>query len=147
MKKIIPKKQILIFISFCYILVIIFWLFSKSSISNVNGDLPYPLKISQSMNWIPFYFSSYIAKDIFIRNMIFKILIFTPLPFLFPSLFSIKKGYRLWLMKLLAFAFTIEFIQVYLLIGYFDITDIIYYLIGGTVSFFIITKKQHHNFK
>lgn len=138
MKNILSKKGCIYTIVFLYLAIIIYWLITKNSIANTNGIMPYPQKISQSMNWIPFHIDSYMSASVFCRNAILKIIVFMPLAYILPSLFNRLKEYKSYIAVVLLLGFGIEFLQVFLLIGYFDITDVIYYSIGSTAAFLIV---------
>jgi glycopeptide antibiotics resistance protein len=134
------KKVGLYILIFIYVFLILFWFISKGTIAYTNGILPYPLKVSQSMNWVPFYLSSYMPIDILIRNIVFKLLLLMPLSYILPRIFPKTKVFKNYVFYIIGTAFLVEFIQVYLLIGYFDITDIIYYSVGSIASYIALMK-------
>ena len=89
---------------------------------------------SGKLNIIPFYFDHTVMPSVIIKNIIFKICLFIPVGYM---LFT-KKQNQIQIVKiLLLIGFLKETFHLLILYGYFDITDILYYLVGGLIGYYI----------
>lgn len=132
MKKFYNNKTTIYFIS--YLIFVFSYPLFKGSIAHINGYSSYFKKLFECINIIPFNFDYTVMPVIIIKNIIFKISLFIPIGYL---LFSLKKDVKAMFKTLLLIALLKELFHLLILYGYFDITDFIYYLIGGSIGAYI----------
>ena len=128
------KKRITIIIFTIYLAFIFLYPLLRGSIAYINGYPSYFEKILKCINIIPFYFDHTVMPSVIIKNIIFKICLFIPVGYM---LFT-KKQNQIQIVKiLLLIGFLKETFHLLILYGYFDITDILYYLVGGLIGYYI----------
>lgn len=133
MKNIFTKKwTCLCFIG--YLFLIFSYPFLKGSIAYVGGYDSYLEKLVDCINLIPFRFDDTVMSSIIFKNIIFKVFLFIPLGYM---LFTLKENVITAIKLVLLIALLKESFHLLILYGYFDITDFIYYLIGGISGFYL----------
>lgn len=131
-KDFIKKKTTVYFIS--YLVFVFSYPLFQGSIAHINGYSSYFKKLVDCINIIPFNFDYTVMYSIILKNIIFKICLFIPIGYM---LFMLKKDVKAMVRALLLIALLKELFHLLILYGYFDITDFIYYLIGGSIGFYI----------
>ena len=128
------KKKITIIIFTIYLAFIFLYPLLRGSIAHINGYPSYFEKILKCINIIPFYFDYTVMPSVIIKNIIFKICLFIPVGYM---LFTKKQNQIQTVKILLLIGFLKETFHLLILYGYFDITDILYYLVGGLIGYYI----------
>lgn len=147
------KSKLPIVFSLIYFAVLLYLLFLRRlgydyGISSFEEYINW-LKIK--INFIPFinlyayitapYISLGYTVD-FLKNLIGNIIIFIPMGYILPH-YSIKlKLFGRFVLTVFLITLSIEIIQLFTLLGMFDINDIILNLIGAVIGFFLVKKKK-----
>ena len=132
MEEFMKKKTTIIFI--IYLVFIFLYPLLKGSIAHVNGYPSYFEKLIRCINIIPFYFDYTVMPAIILKNIVFKLCLFSPVGYM---LFVPKQRQIKVAKIILLIGLSKELFHLLILYGYFDITDIIYYLIGGLIGYHI----------
>lgn len=135
------KKKITIIFFFIYLSFVFLYPLLDGSIAYIGGYSSYFEKIIECTNIIPFYFDYSVTPSIIIQNIIFKLCLFIPIGYM---LFTLEKEQIKVIKIILLIGLTKELVHLLTLYGYFDITDILYYLIGGLAGYY--THKILFNF-
>lgn len=140
----IPKKLNILFraAGIVYALVLIYALFLRSM--GHDHSLTYAEYLKYRSNFIPFVSiyslltapvisTTYIL--IFLKNFIGNILLFIPWGFLLPLYFKGLKNFKKFILTTLIAVLLIESIQLFTMLGSFDIEDILLNTVGACVGF------------
>lgn len=120
------------FIFIVYIAFIFLYPLLKGSIVHIGGYSSYFEKIIKCINIIPFYFDYTVMPSIILKNIVFKLCLFIPVGYM---LFTSKQKQIKVVKIILLIGLSKELFHLLVLYGYFDITDIIFYLIGGLIGY------------
>lgn len=82
-------------------------------------------------------YRAYVNIDIFLINILGNIIAFMPMGFFIPIMFRSKRSLIEVLFFSLAISFIIEIIQYQLVVGSFDVDDIILNTLGGAIGYII----------
>lgn len=143
------RKKAIVF--FLYCLIMLFLLFAR--MPNERG-LPFPEYLRTHLNLVPFRtirrFSRllvppvrpYLVK-IALHNLLGNVLLFVPLGYFLPALFSKLRGFFLTLLAVCVTVCCVEILQVLFIVGTCDIDDLILNLLGAAVGYGVyrITEK------
>ena len=139
------------FLLYCAVLL---WLLFGRSNGWIAG-LSYQEQLKQNTNLVPFYTignylyvlrnrtDSYLLTHCFL-NLAGNILLFIPVGWLLPKLWKWQQSFLHFFVSCLGSVFFVEVLQLFTLLGSFDVDDIILNLLGMTVGFLgheIFTKK------
>lgn len=144
MKKQPKKNPALRFLFFVYCLVMLWLLFGRSS-GWVEG-LTYEEQLRQNVNLTPFltiqnyvYVVLHGSNETLIRHCIVNlggnIFLFIPAGWLLPRLWPKLRNFFLFFLVCTAAIFLVEVIQLFTLLGSFDIDDLILNLFGMTLGY------------
>jgi len=110
------------------------------------ADIPYRVQLRQNANLVPFYTirnyvyvllhsqSRYMQTHCFI-NLGGNVLLFIPAGWLFPKIFPRLRKFFLFIALCAGVIFLVEVVQLFTLLGSFDIDDMILNLFGMTAGF------------
>ena len=141
------------FLFLLYCAVMLWLLFGRS-----NGwdlDIPYQIQLQQNTNLHPFYTirnylyvlqhpsNPYLLHHCFI-NLAGNILLFVPAGWLLPRLWKWQQNFFRFFVTSAGTIFLVEVLQLFTLLGRFDVDDIILNLFGMTLGFLLqaIFSKQ-----
>lgn len=128
---------------FLLITVVIFKIFPNFTICQIHYDIKQSRANGYiNLNLIPFKTIVFYVKQGFelfaVKNLIGNVIPFIPMGFLLP--FYLKKHRLLKTAVIsLIFIFICETIQLFFMLGYFDVDDIILNFVGVVLGFFICT--------
>ena len=129
-----------------YCAVILWLLFGRSN--GWDSKLPYEEQLRQNTNLIPFLTiqnylyvlshpsSSYMLRHCFI-NLAGNIVLFIPVGWLLPRLWQQQRNFFRFFATCLGTIFLVEVLQLFTLLGRFDMDDIILNLLGMTFGFLL----------
>lgn len=127
-----------VFILYC--LGVLFLLFYRSP---SDPGLPFPVYLRDHLNLVPFRtirrFSRLLIPPvrpylvrIALRNLLGNILLFVPLGFFLPRLFSLLRSFLLTVLSVCVMVCSVEILQVLFTVGTCDIDDLILNLLGAS---------------
>ncbi len=131
---------------FLYSLIMLYLLFFRS-FSRIDG-LSYQEQIRSNCNLHPFYTignyihvvlhgtSPHLIRHCFV-NLFGNVLLFVPAGILLPAIYKKQQNFFRFLLTCPGTILTVETIQLFTLLGIFDIDDIILNLIGMILGFFL----------
>ena len=134
------------FLFLLYCAVMLWLLFCRSN--SWNSELPYEEQLRQNTNLIPFLTiqnylyvlsrpsSSYMLRHCFI-NLAGNIILFIPVGWLLPRLWQQQRNFFRFFTTCLGTIFLVEVLQLFTLLGRFDVDDIILNLLGMTLGFIL----------
>lgn len=145
----ISKKQNLLFriAGIVYALVLLYALFLRSM--GHDSSLTYTEYLKYRSNFIPFIsvynlltapVISTTSISIFLKNFIGNILLFIPWGFLLPLYFKRLQNFKKFILTTLVAVILIESIQLFTMLGSFDIEDILLNTIGACIGY-VFCKK------
>ena len=132
------------FLFLVYCAVMLWLLFGRSN--GWSASTPYVEQLRQNTNLTPFYTirnylyvlknpsSDYMLAHCFI-NLAGNVLLFIPAGWLFPKLWKSQRNYFRFFALCLGLIFLVEVVQLFTLLGSFDVDDVILNLIGMTIGF------------
>lgn len=140
----ISKKQNVLFrvAGIVYALVLFYALFLRSF--GHDSSLTYTEYLKYRSNFIPFVSIYNLVTSpvisttsiiIFLKNFIGNILLFTPWGFLLPLYFKRLQNFKKFILTTLIAVILIESIQLFAMLGSFDIEDILLNTIGACIGF------------
>ena len=124
------QKNITIFLTFIYILLLIWIILFKLQIN--FSELSY----IKNINLIPFHESMFINGHISLKEIIYNIIIFIPLG-IYTNIFKSTWSFIKKVLPSLGVSLSFEILQYLFAIGASDITDVIENTLGGTIGIFI----------
>ena len=152
MKKATPARQTFArFIFLIYSLALLWLLFGRSF--NWDNSSSYKEILSNNINLTPFYtISNYLQVVIYrtndavfvhcLINLVGNILLFIPIGYLIPKLWKKMRNFFLFIFCALSSIFIVEILQLFTLLGSFDVDDIILNFIGMFIGYLgCIVKK------
>lgn len=120
-----------------YLLLLAYLVFFSPAFGRTSG-------VVREYNLIPFRtirnyikYRAYVNIDIFIINIIGNIVAFMPMGFFIPIMFRSKRSLIEVLFFSLVISFIIEIVQFQLVVGSFDVDDIILNTLGGIIGYLI----------
>lgn len=124
-----------------YFILLAFIIYLKSPTRFSGSDNEYIHKLSMSINLVPFYYEPNASYDILCINVIRKITIIIPFIYFYHKIIN-TKNIVTFISYILSIGFLIELFQLLTLKGFFDITDILNYVIYSSIIYYIcnITK-------
>ena len=139
MLKKIVKFNIIAFLIYFILIALIIYIKSPTRFS--GSDNEYIHKLSMSINLVPFYYEPNASYNILCINVIRKITIITPFIYFYHKIIN-TKNIVTFISYILSIGFLIELFQLLTLKGFFDITDILNYVIYSSIIYYIcnITK-------
>lgn len=123
------KNTIFKFLLISYIILLLFITCIKNDVTGIY-NLSYLDALSQCSNFIPFYQYS-------IRFFLIDFVEFMPLGYLLPKIFPKLKLKNKFIKTILCIIVGYKAVKTILLLGYFDITNIIVSLIGTYIIFIL----------
>ena len=76
--------------------------------------------------------------DVAIKNLVGNLILFFPMGILLPCLFSWVRGWKRFLLVMLGMLLAVELLQLMLLVGTFDVDDLLLNLIGAVCGFALL---------
>lgn len=148
MKPISKKLNILFRVAgIVYGLVLLYVLFLRSL--GRDSPLTYTEYLKHMSNFIPFIsiynlvttpvISTFIVLE-FVKNFIGNILLFIPWGFLLPLYFKKLQIFKKFILTTFIAVLLIEFIQLFTMLGSFDIEDILLNAVGAWIGFYVSKK-------
>ena len=133
------KFNIIAFLIYFILITLIIYIKSPTRFS--GSDNEYIHKLSMSINLVPFYYEPNASYNILCINVIRKITIITPFIYFYHKIIN-TKNIVTFISYILSIGFLIELFQLLTLKGFFDITDILNYVIYSSIIYYIcnITK-------
>ena len=122
------KKIICIIILLYIVLLFAYPYILGRNVSDINGSLPFFDKIVQNTNLIPF------NLDIIVKNIALKLLLFVPFGMIMKKEVTFKQG----TCALLLLSICKEILHLVTFAGYFDINDILLYIVGYLIGWYLI---------
>ena len=151
-------KRLSLIATCIYGLFLFYVLFGRSM--GCDHDCTYVEYIKSMRNFIPlksFYilFSSpIISRPIvfsFLKNLLGNIILFIPFGVMLPLWFDLLKKFKRFFIVAFVSIFIVECIQLFTMLGCFDIEDILLNLFGACIGFMchqkLFTAKKQENFK
>lgn len=131
------KNTIFKFLLISYIILLLFITCIKNDVTGIY-NLSYLDALRQCSNFIPFYQYS-------IRFFLIDFVEFMPLGYLLPKIFPKLKSKNKFIKTILCIIVGYKSVKTILLLGYFDITNIIVSLIGAYIIFILSynTRKDY----
>lgn len=126
------KNKLYIFILISYIISLLFITYIQGRVAGIC-NISYPKALSQISNFIPFYRYS-------IRFFFIDFVEFMPLGYLLPKIFPDLKSKKTFIKTILCSIVIYKSLKTTLLLGYFDITNIIVSLFGAYIIFILAHK-------
>ena len=132
------------FIFLLYCVVLLWLLFGRSN--GWAADIPYQEHLKRNTNLVSFYTirnylyvlqnrtDPYLLTHCFL-NLVGNILLFIPAGWLLPKLWNWQRNFFHFLVSCLGAVFFVEIVQLFTLLGSFDVDDIILNLLGMIVGF------------
>ena len=129
-----------LWISFAiYVLVLIKLLFLNRTPFEYNDLLHHVNLIPLKTLYIHIeMISNPIERDYAIRNLVGNLILFFPMGFYLPCLFSWVRGWKRFLLVMLGMLLAVELLQLMLLVGTFDVDDLLLNLIGAVCGFALL---------
>lgn len=152
MKKSKAKRQPLVrFLFLVYALIMLWLLFGRSS--GWTEGLTYREMLQQNMNLTPlltiknyWYVVRSGSNPALVRhciiNLVGNVVLFIPLGFLLPRIWPKLRNFFLFLLTCTAMILTVEALQLFTLLGSFDIDDVILNLAGMFLGYFLSFCKR-----
>lgn len=128
------KNKLYIFILISYIILLLFITYIQGGVAGIC-NISYPKALSQISNFIPFCRYS-------IRFFFIDFVEFMPLGYLLPKIFPDLKSKKIFIKTTLCSIVIYKSLKTILLLGYFDITNIIVSLFGAYIIFILAHKIQ-----
>ena len=122
------KKIIRIIILLYIVLLFVYPYILGRNVSDINGSLPFFDKIVQ------FNFNYDINLDIIVKNIALKLLLFVPFGMIMKKEVTFKQG----ICALLLLSICKEILHLVTFTGYFDINDILLYIVGYLIGWYLI---------
>ena len=146
------KKTFWRFVFWVYCAAMLWLLFFRSD--SRNAGLPYKELLLQNTNLIPFYTTkNYLhmlmhSADPYIRNHCFinlggNILLFIPAGWLLPRIWVKFRNFFRFFALCAGVIFLVETVQLFTLLGRFDIDDLILNLSGMVLGFILYTAQKN----
>lgn len=151
MKKRSSQQPFMRFLFLIYCGVMLWLLFGRSF--GWNADLSYRQMLEQNINLTPLYtISNYLQvvlyrtnDSVFIHcliNLLGNVLLFVPIGYLLPKLWKKQRNFFLFLCSCLSMILLVELVQLFSLLGSFDVDDIILNISGMIIGYLLWAIKK-----
>jgi glycopeptide antibiotics resistance protein len=141
------KRPILIIVFALYCMALAYLTLLKGI--GATFDMSYAEYLKASSNFIPFFsfyvflttpYKSAVVVKYFITGLIGNLLLFLPWGLLLPSIVEKLRSFKRFFIFTTLVIIAIEFLQLFLMLGSYDIEDYLLNIIGAVTGFFLYRK-------